>query len=184
MRRGLVIWFLLTFAHCGKQEAPQSLSGTTDVRVHIRWNYRNFPLRVAIHEIKGQVTPALWETRSVKDISAAPIGEEIPDGVFAMQPGKEHYFILVVKNTTTKPAAFFAAPHHLDPPEASLGFQFKCLCVNHLFTVDAGQIWYRVVRLRLARENAAREITVEHSIVGSEIRGREGYLIDKASPEG
>lgn len=175
---------LLIFSACdrGKSVTPQTANG--DARVQISWVYRNFPARITIHEIRPGKKAALWDTGSARDITNTPIGEEIPDSVFPIQPGREKNFVLAATNDSAQPLYFFAAPHHLDPAEAGLGFQFKCLCVNHLFEVRPGETWYRVVRLRITRENRTPAINISHEIVGVDKKGREGYLIDRAEPEG
>ncbi|MBV6492965.1 MAG: hypothetical protein LDLANPLL_00972 [Turneriella sp.] len=175
--------FLFSLACHPKNPVPlQSENG--DTRVKIEWVYKNFPAEITIHELKRGKEAVLWQTGSALDTKDTPIGDEIDQGVFAVQQGKEKYFVLAAKNKTAKPIYFFAAPHHLLPAEAGLGFQFKCLCVNHLFAIKPNETWYRIVRLRLTRENHIASITISHDIVGIDKKGREEYLIDAAEPKG
>lgn len=175
---------VLVITACEKAAPPQLAPPGTDTRVTITWKYQNFPSQVTIHELRPGKKAELWQTGAARDITTTPVGEEISSGVFALQPGKEKNFVLAAVNRTAKPIYFFAAPHHLIPANAGLGFQFKCLCVNHLFEIKPGEIWYRVVRLRITRENRTSAIEISHDIVGVNKKGREGYLIDAPAPEG
>lgn len=174
----------LLFAACDRVKPAEMPLTSGDTRVTISWKYQNFPTELTIHEIRPGKKAELWQTGSGRDTTNTPVGEEIKGGVFAIQPGKEKNFVLAARNSTGRPIYFFAAPHHLEPAHAGLGFQFKCLCVNHLFEIKPGEIWYRVVRLRITRENRAASIDISHDIVGVDKKGREGYLIDAAEPEG
>lgn len=52
------------------------------------------------------------------------------------------------------------------PAEGSLGFKFKCLCVNHAFYIPSNEIWYRVVELRTGTEVLGKELKISHTLVG------------------
>lgn len=174
----------LAISACEKAAPPETKNTETDTRVTITWQYQNFPSQITIHELRPGRKAELWQTGAARDMTTTPAGEEISGGVFALQPGKEKNFVLAAVNRTAKPIYFFAAPHHLVPANAGLGFQFKCLCVNHLFEIKPGETWYRVVRLRITRENRTAAIEISHDIVGVDKKGREGYLIDAPAPEG
>ncbi|EMN38183.1 hypothetical protein LEP1GSC085_2337 [Leptospira interrogans str. L0996] len=58
---------------------------------------------------------------------------------------------LIVRNTTKEDFIFWA-PHSMLPAEGSLGFKFKCLCVNHAFYIPSNEIWYRVIELRIGTD--------------------------------
>jgi hypothetical protein len=47
-----------------------------------------------------------------------------------------------------------------------LGFKFKCLCVNHAFTVPKGEVWYRVVEIRLAPDFLGDSLSLTHNLIG------------------
>jgi hypothetical protein len=134
------------------------------VKVGIDWEYRNFSATVEIFEVKGR--PRLWETRSVKEMKDAPVAGEIEGAAITLEPGRKKRFALLIRNDSSEPLYFFAAPHVVHPVEHSLGFRFKCLCINHAFSVGPGEIWYRVVEFRLSKDFVGRELTVTHSIIG------------------
>lgn len=134
------------------------------VKVSVSWEYLGFGAAVEIFEVRGR--PRLWETRSVKAIEDAPVAGGIEAAAITLAPGGKKRFALVVRNDSAEPLYFFAAPHAVDPVEHSLGFKFKCLCINHAFSVGAGEIWYRVVELRLSKDFVGNELTVTLSIIG------------------
>lgn len=134
------------------------------VKVNIEWNYKDFTDPVIIHEVKGQ--PPLWHTDSVTNLATAPISEPIAGSSFLLEPGQKKRFALVVKNTTDKPLYFFAAPHMAHPEEASLGFKFKCLCINHAYTIGPKETWYRIVEFRMSPNFVGDELTITHTVIG------------------
>lgn len=151
------------------------------VKVNIQWEYKKFSDTVAIYEVKG--APRLWETRSVPSLKAAPVGELIEGSVFSIQPGQKKRFALVVKNTSDKPIYFFAAPHVVHPVEHSLGFKFKCLCINHAYTINPKETWYRIVEFRLANEFEGDALSVLHSIIGIDQKRADSFSKEAVIPE-
>ncbi len=145
---------------------PLSASAATApaVEVGIEWEYHNFGATVEIFEINGR--PRLWETRSVKTIEDAPVAGEIEGAAITLEPGQKKRFALLVRNDSAEPLYFFAAPHVVEPVEHALGFKFKCLCIDHAFSVGPGEVWYRVVEFRLSKDFVGRALTVTHSIIG------------------
>jgi len=101
------------------------------VKVNIGWEYKDIEAKVELYEVKNR--SRLWETKSVKLINLAPIGDKIESSVLLLEPGQSKRFVLVMRNETEKPLFFFAAPHVAHPVEHSLGFKFRCLCINHAF---------------------------------------------------
>jgi hypothetical protein len=151
------------------------------VKVDIGWEYKDLDTRIKLYEVKGR--PRLWETKSVKSLDLAPVGQEFKSGALQLEPGQTKRFALVMENKSDKPVFFFAAPHVVHPVEHSLGFKFKCLCINHAFTVGAGETWYRIVEFRLSRSFIGRELALTHSIIGID-QGRADFLAkESAQPD-
>ncbi|MCX7999167.1 MAG: hypothetical protein N3A69_09500, partial [Leptospiraceae bacterium] len=136
------------------------------MKVHISWNYRDFPLKMEIYEPVPQRQLELWDTGSKPSLEKLPISNIIEDSQFNIIPGSKKVFVLVTHNPTPETIYFFAAPHVVTPPEFSLGFKFKCLCVNHAFTVPSKEYWYRVVELRMSKNFRGNEINILHDLIG------------------
>ncbi len=134
------------------------------VKVNIAWRYKEFPATLTIYEVRGQ--PPLWETKSVANLAAAPVTGPIAGSAFDLVPGHKKRFALVVQNTSDKPAYFFAAPHVVHPEEDALGFKFKCLCINHAYTIGPRETWYRIVEFRLSEDFVGAELTITHTLIG------------------
>lgn len=153
-----------------------------ELRIQLGWKYVNLPAGLMkTHELGANASPKLWETGTATALSATPAGSEIPEGKLLLYPGSNKTFVLVIRNTTKQPLYFFAAPHQVSPAAASLGFKFKCLCVNHAFKVAPGAIWYRVVQLQLA-EKYRGEGTLEivHDLIGIDARQMQDFALPKA----
>ncbi len=153
---------------------PQEGKKSEFIKAKIDWSYIDFPLEMKIYEVKSQIAYNLWDTHTVASIESSPASTEIPESTIVVQSGRYKEFILGVKNTIDKPVYFFAAPHSVQPPQYSLGFKFKCLCINHAFTVKPGQFWYRVVRLNIDKDFRGDSFVIKHELIGiSEDRMKE-----------
>lgn len=139
-----------------------------ELHISLHWKYQKLPNGVMkVYELDTGTRHRLWETGSSGNLTATPAGSEIPEGKFVLYPGSKKTFVLVMHNTTKQPLHFFAAPHHVNPPTASLGFKFKCLCVNHAFKVPSGAFWYRVVQLQLSgKYRGGENLTIMHDLIG------------------
>ncbi len=172
----LILFFLLDCKDKQPATNVTPLEGKKSefIKAKIDWSYIDFPLEMKIYEIKSQIAYNLWDTNSVASIESSPASTEIPESTIVVQSGRYKEFILGVKNTTGKPIYFFAAPHSVQPPQYSLGFKFKCLCINHAFTVKVGEFWYRVVRLNIDKDFRGDSFVIKHELIGiSEDRMKE-----------
>jgi hypothetical protein len=133
----------------------------------IAWKYQDLPegVSMTIHEPAAGRAFKLWEM-GVGDKAAMPVAGPISESLLRMNPGSKKAFVLVFHNPSDQPVYFFAAPHVADPPEYSLGFKFKCLCVNHVYEVPPGKYWYRVVEMRLAPKFTGKSLEVRHTLIG------------------
>jgi len=134
------------------------------VKIDIKWLYKDFVSPVNIYEVKGR--PLLWQTNSVANLAAAPVGSPISSASFQLAPGQKKRFVLIVQNNTDKPQHFFAAPHSAKPEEQALGFKFKCLCINHAYSINPRETWYRVVEFRLSPQFEGDGLAISHTIIG------------------
>ncbi|EMJ60831.1 hypothetical protein [Leptospira sp. P2653] len=145
---------------------PISFDPNRQIEIRILWEKKNFPLEMELYEGASQRPVELWATGSVGDLSEAPVSSKIEGSELYLKPGSKKRFVLVVKNTTEQDFYFFAAPHSMEPPEVSLGFKFKCLCVNHAFYIPPRETWFRVVELRVGGEAFGKELKISHTLVG------------------
>lgn len=167
----IIICFLFSFLlNCKEDKINNSVpledKKSEFVQVKIEWSYIDFPLEMKIYEIKSQRSYELWETHSVKSLDVSPASIEIPGSTLTIQAGRYKEFILGLQNNTDKPIYFFAAPHSVTPAQYSLGFKFKCLCINHAFTVKPGEFWYRVVRLNIDKDFRGSVFSIKHEMIG------------------
>lgn len=157
-------------------------AGASDtVRVRIDWVYKDLSSRIEMYEVKGHAR--LWDTRSVKNLDMAPVAGKIESPVLTLGLGSSKRFVLVMRNETNKPIYFFAAPHHVQPVEYSLGFKFKCLCINHAFTVGSGETWYRVVELRVSDGIVGDMLTITHALIGIDQNRADAFSREHGIPE-
>ncbi len=153
-------------SHTDSQATLETPKKADKVVIEIKWEYSQLPLKMEIREPAGSQILALWTTGSVPAGKNAPFGKEIPDSTLILKPGSKKQFLLVMKNDSDVPVYFFAAPHQALPVEHSFGFKFKCLCVNHAFTVPPKETWYRVVEIRLAPEFLGDRLILTHNLLG------------------
>lgn len=135
------------------------------VSVRVEWEYKDIPAGMSIYEpAKGEI-PEVWSMGEGDSLKAIPVSSPIAGSTLRLKPGEEKTFVLVYRNETDKTVEFFAAPHHLHPAEAALGFKFDCLCVNHVYSARPGKYWWRIVQLTLDPEAGAGPLTVRHALV-------------------
>lgn len=144
--------------------SSQLQAGT--VTLKIRWQYKDLPPGMELFEKRPEDTRALWDTRILAANEPRPYGRKIEGSNLTMQTGTKRMFYLVYRNTTKAPLAFFAAPHHVHPPELSLGFKFHCLCINHVYQVPPGYEWIRLVEIDLDRDFTPGELEITHLLAG------------------
>ncbi|MBM9502106.1 hypothetical protein JWG44_17755 [Leptospira sp. 201903071] len=168
----IFVFFLLSL-ECKKessgsdsQTGPLESDPDRQIQVSVLWEKKQFPFEMELFEGASQRPVDLWATGTVKIISEAPVSSPIEGNDLYLKPGSKKKFVLVVRNTSDQNFYFFAAPHSMEPAESSLGFKFKCLCINHAFYIPPGEIWYRVVELRTGGEALGKELKITHTLVG------------------
>jgi hypothetical protein len=145
----------------GQEKQDNSL-----LNVKITWEYKDLPPNMKIYQPPRGAILKLWETAVVKDHKDLPVSDEINNSVLKLRRGTNKTFVLVYKNDTDLPIYFFAAPHQVTPPEYSLGFKLKCLCINQAFQVGPGEIWYRVVELQISKNIVGDAVGITHTLIG------------------
>lgn len=180
---GLIVTLL--GADAMAQKAGAKGKRADQVKVHLAFEPVEFKGEMEIFEVKPRTHTALWQTETEKDEDKIPIGERIEKNTFEMRPGSTKRMVLVMRNPTKETKYFFAAPHVVDPPVYSLGFKFKCLCINHAFSIPPGEIWYRVVELRMDKDFVGDAFEIKHSLIGLDAaRAKEFELKAKKTKGG
>jgi hypothetical protein len=155
--------------------APASPIPGGMIRINLAFVPHEFDGQMATYFLPPGNQSKLWEMGTSASEGQLPIGDEIVDGALEVKPGSATRFVLVMRNTTNAPMYFFAAPHHVNPVQLSLGFKFKCLCINHAFEVPPGHTWYRVVELRMDEGFVGKEITIEHALIGLDEERKKAF---------
>jgi hypothetical protein len=133
----------------------------------ISWDYGGVPEGMKLYELKAGDW-AVWTTSVAAPGDETPLLREIPDATVRLMPGERRRVALYYRNATDRPVRFFAAPHSVSPARSALGFKFLCLCTNRVYTVAPGEIWYRVVELRLARDFAGKRLEIVHQLLAAD----------------
>jgi hypothetical protein len=141
-------------------------AATRDVAIQLRWDYKDVAGPMKVYSVAAGAKTVLWQTGTVESLAKLPLGPELTEQPIAVTPGRPRRLVLVYANTSAAPVYFFAAPHHTEPEESSLGFKFKCLCVNHAYEVTPGRIWFRIVELRVDPDFVGSALTVSHTLIG------------------
>lgn len=141
--------------------AAAPADGTSEVS--FRWLQKKTSLELRMFVAPGSMASRVGEQGEQKPGMDLPVLRPLDDDKLKMLPGDSQIVYLVAKNTGKKPVSFFVAPHLTKPESASLGFKFQCLCYNHVYRVGAGKVWYRVMKLSLARE-AKGPIELTHEL--------------------
>lgn len=145
------------------------------VNVVLSWSYDGVPAEMSVYEADATRPFKLWEMEAVADLALVPKGAPLTEGRTRLAPDGRTRLVLVFHNPTPRPLYFFAAPHHMTPANATLGFKFHCLCLDQIYRVPAGQYWYRAVELTAGPAfRSDQPMRVEHVLVGVDAaRARE-----------
>lgn len=167
--RALLLAVVLTAFPTGAgagHEARNPDAPKPEIPICVEWSYRGVPRTMKLYELTaaGSDLP-LWGMGTAASLDGVPAGLEIAGGVIRLRPGVKKRFLLVLRNDGKAPVRFFAAPHHVRPEAASLGFEFACLCLNHVYEAPAGGYWYRVVELTLQSDFGGSALTVRHTLI-------------------
>ena len=146
----------------------------TQIPIKIGWNYKNATFEMKTYTVKDSAV--VWATNNVLKLEGTPVLSIIPDSKLLMSPNRRMKFALVAHNPTSKPIYFFAAPHTALPSEHSLGFKFKCLCMNHAFKIEPKSYWYRIVEFRLSPSYDGTNLQVTHDIIGINAETAKKYV--------
>lgn len=85
-----------------------------------------------------------------------------------LEPGTTAYIALVVKSKSAKDVKFFVAPHSNSRPEYELDFKFNCLCYHHIYHLEKGRMWFRVLQLKnieSSSEKSSPLIKLQHEFI-------------------
>lgn len=144
--------------------AASAWAAPAPVQLDLLWTYEDMPAGMLVLEAAGK-TPELWTTETADTRQAIPAGAELKGGRLSLRPGEQRTLVLAYRNPGKEPLRFFAAPHSAKPAAASLGLDFECLCLNHVYAVGPGRWWWRVVRLSLSEDASAPRLALSHALV-------------------
>jgi hypothetical protein len=151
--------------------------------VHLNWRYKGVPAELQVFQQKAGSKALLWDMGEADKLELAPVGALLNEGRFDAAPGSRKRLVLIYHNTTKSELQFFAAPHQMLPAESSLGFKFKCLCVNHVYKVAPGKWWWRVVELRVDESADAKTLEIVHDVIKVEGKAKmdedDGHRMDE-----
>lgn len=155
-----------------------------DVTVKVAWDEGEIKdAKMELFELKADAELPLWTTGAVAKRKELPVGAAIKGQTFKMPTGGTKKMVLVMENKGKKDLYFFASPHTVEPVKHSLGFDSRCLCLNHAYHAPAGKTWYRVVELRLDPDFSGKEVEVNHALVAvskkrAEANQTKGAVVD------
>lgn len=165
MKKVLGLSLLLLTAASPVRSSGAAAAEREPVAIRLQWDYKGIEPEMSVYEAADDPRLEIWNMGVRKSLAELPVKKRIEDSVVRARPGEDKIFVLVYRNVRDKPVRFFAAPHRLSPEEASLGFDFACLCMNHIYTVPKGYYWYRVVKLSLDDDFKGRSLDVRHTLV-------------------
>jgi hypothetical protein len=154
---------LLGLSGCHRKAAPSP----GHVAIDLGWKTDEFPLTMKVYELAADQDLKTWTTGTVKTKAFLPLDKEVEDGRVFLRPGGIKRLALVVENPTAETVRFFASPHGVKPEKLSLGFDFRCLCLNHAYTVPAKKTWFRVVEAKLDKDFQLTDepVSIVHALI-------------------
>lgn len=125
---------------------PDAPSGQVTVRAEFVFvGDKELPTKFRSFEPAGEAN-SLWAMQGLGPDEPLPVGAEIPDNTYFLEPGVGKLVTLVLENPTDKDIQFLVTAPAFDPFIAHNFGAFTCLCASVPFTIPAGGKWYRTIR--------------------------------------
>ena len=166
-------FFVITYALMLHDAYAKINDPLPDVKVN--FTYVNTSLKMELYNVSPEFVFSISKTLVTRKKNKIPITSPIKDSIQLDSDGAKT-FVMVVRNSSDKPKYFTAVPHTVEPPEASLGVIFECLCNHHVYEIPPGATWYRIVRIELTKDQreslkGVKEIVLTHQFI--EISAKE-----------
>lgn len=161
--KGTMLLLLAALSFYGITQAKGGKRKTVEAR--LTFDHRGLDGKMEVYEAARGAKMRIWTTGVVDDINELSLGEKVEDAFKVRRRGFKK-LVLILRNPGQNTLYFFAPPHQVIPPEQGIGFAFKCLCVQRVFKVPPGKVWYRVIALRLFPKFRGGPVELRHSLVG------------------
>jgi hypothetical protein len=133
----------------------------------LSWQKNNLPIEIKMYSVRAKLENRVKESGLFKNAKNLKLKaeNEIPSPYRVRLNYPDHaYLVLLIKNTSSKEIAFSVSPHSALPVEASVGFDFHCLCYGHTYRVPPNETWYRIMQLKNHAKPSTQRVLLSHVI--------------------
>lgn len=117
-------------------------------KYQLEWQFpKELDFDVSVYELSPAFGSKVGSSGVITEPSQLLPIKEIKNGIVDLASQNSIVLGLVFKSRSGKAADFYVAPHSTEPGQASLGFQFNCLCYHHAYHMKKGLLWYRILKL-------------------------------------
>ncbi|MNJ93286.1 hypothetical protein D3C87_109650 [compost metagenome] len=156
MKNSCLVGFFFFMLACGAQA---SVEYTFD------WDTKGLPFEVKTFHAPISMGDRVGEHGPLVDMVNMPVIDLLGKKKLKLEGSESAVLYLVIKNNGKKDIRFSVVPHSIEPVEASLGLDFRCLCFGHIYTVKAGGLWYRIMKLHHTSPATGKSvIALKHKI--------------------
>lgn len=163
--RGFVLQILFGFGMIYSLPATAA-----PIEYDFNWDIGKLPFEIKMFHAPLSLANRVGEHGELVNMQNMPVLAVI-DKKLTIDDSDSAVLYLVIKNTSDKAYHFSVVPHSIEPAEASLGLDFKCLCYGHVYTIKPRSLWYRILRVTHdVRDEKKRAIQLRHKIFETKVR--------------
>lgn len=141
-----------------------SVQAQSVTEYHLKWEAPKLPFEMKTVLLTSTERNRVSETGILTEKVNIPMNKILNDGKIKLRSGEQAFLALVIKNTSDRKIKFSVSPHSTQPGNASLGFNFNCLCNGHIYEVGAKEVWYRIMHLKTNGTEKASTVDLLHVI--------------------
>lgn len=144
-----------------------SLNSWGNTTYKLIWNNKTpLDLKYQLYELLPAYSSKVGTHGNILQIEQLTPVREIKNMEVTFNTNKSVILALVAKSPSNQAVDFFVAPHHTHPPSAGLDFKFNCLCYQHVYHMEKGKLWYRIMKLtNTTKSSVVQLIKLEHDVI-------------------
>lgn len=134
------------------------------IEYQFKWEIGSLPFEVKMFQAPLSMAGRVGEQGELVDMQSMPVLAPIEKSL-KVKDIDSTVMYLVLKNKSKNTIHFSVVPHSIQPAEASLGMDFRCLCYGHVYTIKPNGLWYRIMRVtHTITDEKDRVIQLSHKI--------------------
>lgn len=126
-------------------------------------NTGNLDFIYSIYELPPNMSGKVGAMGSLQKVTELGTIKILKDGSIELNSNEDKILALVVEAKKTREVDFYVSPHSNNQPQYDLDFRFNCLCYGHVYHLEKGKSWFRI--LKLSTKNLESKIKKKNEVI-------------------